>query len=137
MAALFAEAFAEPLQEAAQPVPEHRYDDDLALSVLTDRRVFVEHASMGETQTVTKADGESDDRDEDTTITEADAESDMWRTLMEGTHTAVKAEADDWAATRKGTETVTFVDAEGDDWTALLQLDTHTRVRNEADDWAA
>ncbi len=136
MTALFAEAFAEPLQEAAQPTPEHRYDEELGLSVLADGRVFVEHASAGETQTVTKAVGESDDRDEDTTITEADAETDTWRTLMEGTHTAVKAEADDWASTRKGTETVTFVQSEGDDWTALPQLDTHTRVRNEADDWA-
>jgi hypothetical protein len=137
MVALFAEAFAEPLQEAAQTVPEHRYEDGLALSVLPNGRVFVEHASTGETQTVTKAHGESDDRDEDTTITEANAETDTWRTVMDGTHTTVKAEADDWAATRKGTETLTFVDAEGDDSTALPQLDTHTRVRNEADDWAA
>jgi hypothetical protein len=99
--------------------------------------VFVQHASAPETQTVTKTIGQQDDRHEDTTITEADAETDTWRTIMQGTHTAVEAEADDWASTRKGTETITFVDAEGDDWTALPQLDTHTRVRNEADDWGA
>lgn len=134
---LFAEAFAESLQEPASDASELRYDEHLSVSVLPDGRVFVEHASTGETNTVTKAVGEQDDRDETTTITEADAETDTWRACMDGTHTAVKAEADDWATTRKGSETVTFVEAEGDDWVAGGDLDTQTRVRSEADDWAA
>jgi hypothetical protein len=135
MSHLFAEAFAEPLQDPTRPPVEHRYDEALGLSVLPDGRVFVEHASVGETQTGTKAMGEQDDQDP-TTITEADAEVDTWRVAMDGTHTAVKAEADDWASTRKGTETVTFVQNEADDLTASPHLDTSTRVRGEVDDWA-
>jgi hypothetical protein len=138
MPRLVAEAFAEPLQEPAHLTPDDRYDEALALSVLPDGRVFVEHASAPETQTVTKTIGQQDDRHETRPSPRlTPSETDTWRTVMQGTHTAVEAEADDWASTRKGTETITFVDAEGDDWTALPQLDTHTRVRNEADDWAA
>lgn len=132
MTRLFAEAFAEPLQEPAHDAPEHCYDETLALSVLPDGRFFVEQASAGETQTVTKAAGEQDDRDDDTGI----ANTDTWRMSVDGTQTAVKAEADDWATTRKDSETITLVQAEGDDWAALPRLGTHTRVRNEADDWA-
>jgi hypothetical protein len=116
MPTLFAEAFAEALLHPEQLRPEYRYDEDLGLSVLPDGRVFVEHAGAGETQTVTKATGEQDDRDEETTVTEADGETDTWRTVMEATHTAVDAEADDWAVPPR--------------------LDTNTRVRGEADDWA-
>lgn len=137
MSLLFAEAFAEALQEPASESPEHRYDETLALSVLPDGRFFIDHARLGETQTATKAAGEQDDRDEDTTITEANAEGDTWRAAtLDGTHTAVKGEADDWASTRKGAETATFVQAEGDDWAGSPQLDTGTRVRGEVDDWA-
>lgn len=55
----------------------------------------------------------------------------------DGTHTAVRGEADDWAATRRDTETITLVQSEGVDWSALPQLDTITHIRAEADDWSA
>ncbi len=135
MSRLFAEAFAETLQEPVEAPPEHRYDETLGMSVLLDGRPFVEHVSVGETQTSTKAIGESDDRDEDVTITEATGEIDTWRVAKEGTHTAVRGEADDWASTRRGSETQTFADAEGDDWAIFSHLETQTRVRNESDDW--
>ncbi len=117
MIELFAEAFTEPLQEPECARAAYCYDEALALNVLPDGRTAVEHASAGQTQTVTKASGEHDDRDEDTTITEAEAETDTWWTAMTGTHTAVKAEADDFAS--------------------LPRLDTITRVSREADDWAS
>jgi hypothetical protein len=135
MSHLFAEAFAEPLQDPTRPPVEHRYDEALGLSVLADGRVFVEHASIGETQTGTKAVGEQDDEDP-TTISQTDAQVDNWRGAIDGTHTAVKAEADDWASTRGDNETVTLVRGEGDDWASSSQLDTSTRVRGEVDDWA-
>jgi hypothetical protein len=135
MGRLFAEAFTEPLREPAEAPPQPRYDETLGMSVLPDGHPFVERVGVGETQTSTKAVGEHDDRDEEVTITEATGEIDAWRVGKEGTHTAVRGEADDWASTRKGSETQTFVDAEGDDWAVLSQLDTQTRVRNEADDW--
>lgn len=131
---LFAEAFAEPLQDSPRAPTEHRYDETLGLSVLTDGRVFVEHATVGETQTGTKAVGEQDDQDP-TTITHANAEVDTWRVAMHGTHTAVKAEADDWASLGRSSDTVTKVKGEVDDWAASPHLDTSTRIRSEVDDW--
>ncbi len=136
MPKLFAEAFLEALQQPERQEPEHYYDEDRSLYVLADGRVYVEHAVVGDTQTSTKTVGEHDDRD-DEMITEVRGETDAFGVAASGTHTAIRGEADDWAATRKGTETITLVESEGVDWTALPQLDTLTRVRAEADDWSS
>lgn len=135
MAKLFAEAFLESLQEPDYNEPEHLYDEDRSLCVLADGRVYVERTSVG-THTLTKVDGERDDRDDHSTA-EARHDTDAFSVPSDGTHTAVRGEADDWAATRKDTETITLVNSEGIDWAPVPQFDTITRIRSEADDWSS
>jgi hypothetical protein len=136
MVKLFAEAFFEPLQEPDHEEPEHRYDEDRSLCVLGDGSVYVERATVADTQTSTRAAGEQDDRD-DEMITEVRGEPDAFNVAADGIYTAVGCEADDWAATRRETETITLVNSEGIDWAPLPQLDTLTRVRAEADAWSS
>jgi hypothetical protein len=135
MRRLFAEAFLVSLLDPEQDEPVLHYDEERALTLLSDGRPFIEtghagRAFAGRTDTLTEVRAEQDDFDA------PDDDTDMLAQLS--TLTKVRAERDDFASPEVmfATETRQAPGEQDDFCRSEANMGTETAVGGESDDFA-